>query len=347
MVVETLGVSDGIRPSVVAQGRKKRGFASLQRHAGSSPFQEACSTAIKNVLTTRQTEIVTVDADSFREPRAVCAVPIFSAQSEIFGVQLWAGRTTSDPPERENVGTFEYDVLRNETLHGPGLEERILGISDEQARSRTLPEIWKYFDRFDDEDDYWGYMDQIKQRLVESGQEFSGEIYLTGADGVRRQVHMTVRADIAETRIRMVGLVHDTSNGDIPQTVYDRDFVRAAVNLDPSDGSGVGQMDLQTGVIFEWLRNPCAPFLEWVAQNPLVHEDSLPGFRRARADLASGLASKTRAVVHIKFAESAHWLPTEVTITAVGTPETANGAAGRQGVVQVKPFEHDVGPLLW
>lgn len=344
-VVETLGTADGIGPFIVAAGRRRRVFGSLARHTGAKPTQFAASTAIAKVLATRRPVIEMIESGEDRDPMAVCAVPILSSAEQVFGVQLWAGRTDSDPPARELVGTFEYDLLKNITAHGPGLEADILGISDQVDIARILPEIWKYFDRFDEEDDYLEFMKQIKQGLVPSGSEFSGEIYLTGADDVRRRVNMTVRAQLREGATLMHGLVHDTSDGQISQTVYDREFVRAAVNLDPVDGDGVGQMDLRTGIIFEWLRPPSDPFGAWITENPSIHEASLPEFRRVLSELADGIATKAVAPVYVKFDGDKDWLPAEMTVTAVGRPDPKNGFNVRQGVVQVKRFES--GPIIW
>lgn len=344
VVVETLGVSDGLTPTVVATGKKKRNFSSLERHIGSKYLREAASAALHKVLDRRDTVVEVVDTGHGREPIAMCAVPILSASGEVFGVQLWAGNPNSTPPDREAVGTFEYDVKGNETQHGPGLESDILGIADE-ASTRTLPEIWKYFDRFDYEDDYREFMNQIKQGDVDSGQEFSAEIYLTGADWVRRRVHMTVRAHLRSTADRMIGLVQNTTDGQLPQIQYDREFVRTAVNLDMNDGSCIGHIDLKTGIIFEWLRNPDEPYLSWRTQNPAIHEESVTAFYQARMKLLNGVVGSVKIIVYVQFPGSPDWIPSSLTITSVGHPDPAQGTVSRQGIVQV--CKADIGPIIW
>ncbi|GGF91745.1 hypothetical protein GCM10007304_02120 [Rhodococcoides trifolii] len=346
LLVETLGARDGLEPTVVAVGNRKRNFAALGRQTPSRHVSSALRDAVRRVVITRQqvvSHVVPKGTPRTMTPRTMLCVPVFSATGDVFGVSAWIGSPDTGPPPREIVGTFEWNAVTGITQHGPGLETDILGIA-RSADRRTLPEIWKYFTEFDYHDDYTAFVQEVQTASAESGQQFGAEIALTGEDGVARRVHMTVRSSLYGTERKIVGLVHVIADIERPPSAFSREFARAAAAVALDSEQGVGHMILRTGLMLEWLRPPPEPFGRWATEVPEIHPTSAEQYEAARESVMRGSSAGADLVIYLRFAGDVDWLPAHVIVTAVGRPDPSRDSLVSQAIVQVRT---SIGIMAW
>lgn len=345
LVLETLGYADGFEPTVVAKGSGKRPFTSVERRVDTAKTFAAIKKVVARVMETGDTELEPTYGHGAYERVAVLGVPI-TGPSGVFGVQIWAGNTDAMPPPAQSVGTFEFDVKRQVTKHGPGHDEQILGLEDSRD-TRTLQEIWKHFDRFDDEEAYREFLDALAGDQFSSGENFAAEIFLTAADKVQRRINMSVRARITPEGRRIVGLLHDTTeDAKKPPGMSDRQIARAAAQLAAEDANaGLAQMDLNTGIVFEWLKTPPTPFDQWETHNPEFNQHSAETLTQARFKILNGVSKVSNLAVTLRFPDSDDWLLGEMTITAIGEAHSSDTKTPRNALVQVG--ECATPPMMW
>jgi hypothetical protein len=341
LLIETLGARDGLDPTVVAVGNRKRNFAALGRQTPSRHVSTALRDAVRRVVITR-TQLVNQVVSKGAVRTMVCA-PVVSASGDVFGVQAWIGSPDSVPPPQETVGTFEWNAVTGITQQSAALETDILGIARSVDR-RSLPEIWKYFTEFDYHDDYTAFVQEVQTASAESGQQFGAEIALTGADGVARRVHMTVRSSLYAAERKIVGLVHVIADIERPPSAFSREFARAAAAVALGSEEGVGHMILRTGLVLEWLRPPPEPFERWVTEVPEIHPTSARQYEAVRESVMRGTAAPADLVIYLRFAGDVDWLPAHVIVTAVGRPDPSRDSLVSQAIVQVRPT---IGIMAW
>jgi hypothetical protein len=345
LVIETLGFADGIEPTVVAKGSGHRSFTSIERRTDTRKTFTTIQKVIPEVFLTGDTVLEPVYGRGVYERVVVLGVPIIGP-SGVFGVQIWAGNSDATPPTAESVGTFEFDVERQVTKHGPGHDEQILGL-DDGADTRTLQEIWKHFDRFDAEEAYREYLDALSCDEFASGESFDAPVYLTDANGIQRRIDMSVRARIAPDGRRIVGLLHDTTEGaeKVPG-MSDRQIARAAAQLTAQDAdAGLGHLDLNTGIVFEWLKTPPPPFDQWERHNPEFHPKTAEALDLVRSAILDGSEKKSSIPLHLRFPGDDEWLLADMTITAIGEARPSGGKNVRAALIQIG--ECVAPPAMW
>lgn len=345
LVIETLGFADGIEPTVVAKGSGHRSFTSIERRTDTRKTFTTIQKVIPEVVLSGDTVLEPVFGRGAYERVVVLGVPIIGP-SGVFGVQIWAGNSDATPPTAESVGTFEFDVERQVTKHGPGHDEQILGLND-GADTRTLQEIWKHFDRFDAEEAYREYLDALSCDQFASGESFDAPIYLTDANGIQRRIDMSVRARIAPDGRRIVGLLHDTTEGaEKAPGMSDRQIARAAAQLTAQDAdAGLGHLDLNTGIVFEWLKTPPPPFDQWERHNPEFHAKTAEALDRVRSAILDGSEKKSSIPLHLRFPDDDEWLLADMTITAIGEARPSGGKNVRAALIQIG--ECVAPPAMW
>lgn len=348
LVVETLGFADGIEPTVVARGNQKRQFTRLNRQPGPMKVKETVSQVVAQVVAKGQPVVEPTSGFGPHVGVAACGVPIFGPESVVYGVQVWVGLVSATPPPPEGVGTFEFDVERQVTKHGPGHDAQILGLQDD-SDTRTLQEIWKHFDRFDDEEAYREYLDALAADQFESGQEFAAEIYLTSADGVHRRIQMSVRSKQSATGRRIIGLLHDTTEGEKSHVISDRQIARAAAQLAAQDAdAGLAQIDLNTGIVFEWLKTPPAPFDRWEKTNPEFDPETAKALAEARAAIQCGQLSTDTITATLRFpGDDDSWKLADLTISAIGGTDPQQDKSVRVAMIQIGVARTSLPAGMW
>lgn len=336
LVIETLGFTDGIEPTVVARGHQKRQFTRLNRQPGPVKVKETVNKVVAEVVAKGEPVVEPTSGFGPHVGVAACGVPIFGPEAVVYGVQVWVGLVTATPPPPESVGTFEFDVERQVTKHGPGHDQQILGLQDD-SDTRTLQEIWKHFDRFDDEEAYREYLDSLAADEFESGHEFAAEIYLTSADGVHRRIQMSVRSKKTTAGRRILGLLHDTTEGEKPRSMSDRQIARAAAHLAAQDAdSGLAQIDLNTGIVFEWLKTPPTPFDQWEKQNPEFDIRTTKALADARAAIQNGSIKSDTITATLRFpSDDDSWKLADLTISAIGEADHQQDKTIRVAMIQI------------
>lgn len=336
LVIETLGFGDGIEPMVIAKGARKRNFT---RRLEPARLKVAVYEVVSKVADTGRPVVESHSSVGFNTAGAICGVPIFGPDEVVFGVQVWVGQSDTTPPQRQKIGSFSYDVDRQVTKHGPN-QEGVVGVGG-AGTTQTLQEIWRMFDRFDDEEAYREYLDALTAGEVSTGQEFAAEVFITGDDGIQRRINMSVRAKVdRRAGSQIVGLLHDTTELAQLTTSSDRQLARAAARLAAQDPeAGLGQIDLNTGIVFEWLKTPPPPFDQWETDNPELTLPTLSAIKGARAAIRDGSGEAQTIAGSLRFSPEGDWLDADFVVSPIvdSTDAQPTGRATRTALLQVGP----------
>lgn len=345
IVAETL-TGDHAAPSLVFEGGKRRDFTKLSRrsYANHPTVTEKVVEIISEVAqggTPRSTKARLPSGDEF----AVQGVPIHGGDGEVYGVQVWVGRPDESIPPRRTVGTFSWNADTDITVHGAGIEENILGMQKPEApEDRTIQQIFQFFEAFDKQDLYLEYVGDVKERRLEDASHFGGQIDLRGADNKPRRVYMTVRSLSTESGPMIRGLVHDISDIDPPRPTSDRHLVRETAALMAGENRGIGQLDLRSGIITEWLVPPGDDLEAWATEVPQIHPNDQKQYQAKRLSLSNNSARVSDLILYVRFAHT-DWIPVDVTITAVGRDGVSQGLIQVSEAFSQTLLEH--GPGIW
>ena len=321
LLIETLGLTrcttvsteNACTPTVIATGIDPRDFVGMNRRIKTA-FTDS---AVESV--TQTTHAVLDDATSHVEPvaepgapRSVHAHPVLGPDGTVFGIEVWVGRGT--PPPRLSVGTFDFDCSTDIPRHGNGLDQSVLGADrPNDGVPLTVASVWSRFSVFENEAGYFEYVRDIKDGESSYGRTFHTPIRLVGLDGDDRDVQMSTRG--LGTRINGIVQVLHRYEG---SAVTDRLITRTvAARFKLATGATLARIDLDTGIVKEWLSEFSSPFA--AAQvNPLDLEPaSRDLYRRALDRIATGVEQQTDLQLFVRLDPATPYLPVQVTLSGV------------------------------
>lgn len=315
IVVETL-VPPGPY-SVVADGDRTKKWGSLAR-IGSSRGRSRTAE-----LTRVVTECVRT-GESCSEA-AILGVPVLGASGAVHAVQVWCPTETGSavPPPR-TVAAWEWDSITGLAHHGVGLERDILAIPEELRRDTRAPtDFFRHVVRFDDRVSYFEFVADLA-----NGGRWDGELTVLGQDGVARRLHTLAKGYTADGSRSVRGLVHDISDAHAPQPLLDSSAVRAVAT---ASGKGVGMVDLQMNLIYEWLSVPLGSLAPWLTEVPEIEPGDRARLDTAYGAVAAGSVCESLAI-RVRFADGG-WIGVDVELSAF------DRELRPQALIQVTPTE--------
>lgn len=317
-------------PSLVFDSQRTKEFAALGRRRRNT--QPAVTAALGEVVQSLR-DGAPVAGKKVMLPQGcsvnVIGTPILGPARVVYGAQVWIGNDETTAPPRRNVEAFSFDPASGITFHGPGVDRNILGITEAQPEAKVSPQIFKYYRQFPRQAELGIYVKSVDAGQVEEGHSFDPEIQLVGEDQVSRRVHVTMRATDVDTDSPMIrGLIHEISDISPPDvSAYERDLARNIAQMVAEQG--IGQLDLATNLVTEWLASPPPPLDLWLQEIPEYHPED---FQRMVADqhtVVSGTSSYVESRVRVRFS-STEWIP-----CVLGLRASLTGEAG-QGLVTVR-----------
>ncbi|MCE5290789.1 MAG: DUF5593 domain-containing protein [Nocardiaceae bacterium] len=314
-LIETLHPSAG--PTVVADGARRKSFASLRRvrqHLGpavSSSFDEVIADCRSS--SDRQERIL----DGKRGPSLrIIAIPVRTTTAAVLGVHMWAGAADMEPPPRRTVAASVWDFESMVAHQGPGLQRDILGIPAAEQRPTMM--ATDFFQRVLRFDDWQGLMGLAAQ--FEDAAPWEGELSVRHGEVESRHLQLVSRVwnDNGYKRIR--SLFHDISGAVSPAPSVDSATMRAAAAL--SD-DGIGRISLNSRFVYEWLTAPASPLDRWTRERPTLHPDSAQGLAHACDRLAAD-SERESVPLRVCFPGSG-WIDAHALLTLVSRDFPAQG----------------------
>lgn len=321
LLIETLGSTrcstddpkNTCAPTVIATGIEPRDFVGMIRRiktAFTDSAVESVTDAIDTVLVNTASYVEPVAEPG--APRAVHAHPVLGPDGTVFGIEVWVGRGT--PPPRLSVGTFDFDCFTDIPRHGNRLDQSVLGADrPNDGVPLTVASVWSRFSAFENETGYFEYVRDIKDGESSHGRTFHTPIRLVGLDGDDRDVQMSTRA--LGTRINGIVQVLHRYEG---SAVTDRLITRTvAARFKLATGATLARIDLDTGIVKEWLSEFSSPFA--AAQvNPLDVEPASRDLYRVALDrIATGVEQQTELQLFVRLDPATPYLPVQVTLSGV------------------------------
>lgn len=320
-LIETLHPE--VAPTVVADGGRRKNFASLRRvrpHLGvavAHTFEELAAASRQSSSSQERTLV-----PRRGEPVRIIAVPVLTTDAIVFGIQMWAGPASMSPPVRPTAAASMWDFESMVAHQGPGLQSEILGIPT--AQQRPTMAATDFFQRVLRWDDWHGMMALAGQ--FTDGASWEGELSVRHGESSSRQVQMSSRAwsDNGYKRIRSLFL--NITGTHEPKPSFYSATMRAAAAL--AEG-GIGRISLNSHFVFEWLTVPTAPLDRWERDRPALDPEGSRLLAQACDRLATS-SERESVSFRVSFAGTG-WIETDALLTLV-TREFPS-----QGLIKVTP----------
>ncbi|MEV0297046.1 GAF domain-containing protein [Nocardia sp. NPDC050710] len=286
---------------VVAEGAQPRRHTRLERThlAGSSTVAQHLPTAIEAAVTSAEPQVHTAYPPSGTRMR-IMVVPVLGPADTVQAVQIWAGPRAQPVPPRPAVGTLLWTTPRNGVgLTSPALE-RMLDSEMTTATSRTLPDLMRHFEHIDDRAGLLRLFDESVPPGLWSAMAVTSGI----TTRARRALFICARST-GVGRDRMVSaVVTDVSAGrSVPEPAMVTRLIRT---LPVRSQHAIALIDLNTGLVHEWVNPGPAPLDRWMSELPAVHPEDLPDLAGTRARLLGG-AQHARSSWRVRFDPDAAW----------------------------------------
>ncbi|WP_405168220.1 hypothetical protein OG203_16135 [Nocardia sp. NBC_01499] len=198
------------------------------------------------------------------------------------------------------VGTIEWNALTG-VAHMAADAEALIGLpASETLSARTLPDLMSHVDRWDDRHGFLALFDPVRD-----SRRWSGNIALSGTETRgRRHLHIAATTDPINTGPAIRGLLVDIS---FIEPAPPADVGSLALHAVPTSlGHSIGMIDLQTGLIYDWI-TVATTFADHLRRsNPEIHPDDLSAIGQCRLELLRGTSTAT-ATFRMRFSNRDDW----------------------------------------
>ncbi len=296
-------------PTVVADGGRRKNFASLRRVrpnlgvAAAHAFEELTA-ACRQTRTTQERVL----SPRRGEPTRIIAIPVMTCTNDVLGVQMWAGPANQEPPPRRVAAASVWDFGTMIAHQGPGLQSEILGIP--VAEQRPTMTATDFFQRVVRWDDWQGLMTLAGE--FSNGASWEGEMALRHGETSSRRVQQAVRAWQDGDNKRIHSLHYDITGSEQPAPSLYSATMRAAAAL--ADG-GIGRISLTARFIYEWLTVPAAPLDRWERERPVLDPEGTRLLAQA-CDRLSATSEREAVSFRVSFPGSG-WIDANALLTLV------------------------------
>ncbi|GAA3885842.1 DUF5593 domain-containing protein [Saccharothrix violaceirubra] len=307
LLIETFG---GVEPSVVGVGNAPRRMVALRSVLGRGRYLEDARSAVAKVVADAEP----FDGRTADRQRRVLAVPLPTFTGRVHGVHLWIGRPDEEPPPRDPVGAWYFN-LSTDKIGGSDDLLDLYGVAPENRRRQRVTA--EAFGRL------VGNADEaaVLAKIVTSrpGAEHQATWTVRRDDGVLRAADYSCRAveDILPDGRREVvlrglaldiGPAESTPSAPPPRPVALAQQVLVAAR---EPGRHRAIVNLRTLTLLRWLDDPL-PGVAWQLDDvnpPAIHPDDVPLAKKLSDGLAT--AGRVRAVLRLR-AASGGWMRVDI-----------------------------------
>ncbi len=341
LVVETL--ADQEMSLVFSDGRTKE-FSALRRRK--TFLRQAVTDAIEASVTELRNGAENTDHTVRVDTRTVrvLGVPVLGPTCDkydgrVYGAQIWVGSIDATPPPPRTVVGWSFDPVAGTTFHGPGVDEKILGIPECHG-PRTSPEIFQFYDEFPRRVELGPFVASVGACEAPEDDYFDGYIELTNARKESKVVHVSMRGVGIEAKRPLVrGLINEITDVQ-PHSggTYERQMARDLARM-MATTHGVGQLDFATNIVTEWLTKPLHPLTSWVTEIPTFHPEDCPRVTESRQRIVDGTSEYVETTARVRFLDG-QWIE-----TVIGLRAAVVGASG-QGLITIRATAAEQPTLL-
>ncbi|WP_308103107.1 MULTISPECIES: GAF domain-containing protein [unclassified Nocardia] len=295
-MIETLtGAVDQV--SLVLDHGEPRSFSKLAR---ASLPRSCLDTLVKECFESRCTRDKAEVLDDDRVFRLV-GIPILGPVGGVFAVAVWSASILEPLPRLPVIGAVEWTP--SGLLTSNPVAEYLLRPRNELPDGRTIPELLRSFDRWDDRA---AFLDMFNFRETPADR-WIGTAAKRYEDGTYHQFHLAARAVGSGAERRVRAIVCDVT-GTAP-TLGTTDLTVAALRAIPiPPGHAVALVDLKTAFVHEWLAEEHSPMAGWQHHNPLYDFDGRVRVATACHELAQGFYDRATVAVRVRFTPTDNWV---------------------------------------
>ncbi|MBF6331112.1 GAF domain-containing protein [Nocardia transvalensis] len=217
------------------------------------------------------------------------AIPVLGPSGHVHAVTAWAGAPDDQPPSPQLVGAIEWDFATTVTV-SPAAQFLVRTSHNDFSAENTLPELLACFDNWDNRAEFLALFN-----LDHPASHWIGTATRIFADGTHHQLYIAARACGTGNARTVRAIVCDITG---TQTPAIPGLCSIAVRHMPiRSGRALALVDLQAGVIHEWLANHHDGIAGWRHHKPLIHPDDHLNIVNTILDLLAGkrLTATTRA----------------------------------------------------
>ncbi|NQE90834.1 GAF domain-containing protein [Nocardia terpenica] len=301
MVVETLTGPD--RPTTILDGQNPRAFTKILR--GSLGRNSAAARSLPEIIQ-RCADTAAIQDERVPRPGGakvrIIAVPVAGPSGHVYATTVWIGAEDEQPPSRPLVGAIEWDTALVAQL-SPDARLLTGAPRNDPPAQNTLPEVISWFDRWDDRADFLSMFNLVNpvDRWTGTATKYLG--------GVTHHFYIAARAhnDGSGTRQAVRAIVCDIT-GHQPPVNPDLSSI-AARNLPIQPGHALALVDLNAGVIHEWLANSNDAIASWRHHTPLFHPDDQAQVATTCLDLLGGATWSAHTRTRLRLDPGDDWIP--------------------------------------
>lgn len=308
VVVEIL--DDWNEPTVVADGRYPRNFATLKRMsiAPVAPVAQKLKTLIARCASSRRivTDRAVLQSGVTIE---IAARPIHGPYGEVRAVAVWAGVEGSGQPPPPRVGVVEWDASMVVAMSDAA---RSMLLGDQSFHRLMLPELVECFDRLEDRS---GFLELFS--LAKPADKWAGSATSVGG-GTLRQLHLAARTCTAGTS-RVRALVCDLA-GSVAEPGLEL-YESAMRHVPVPRGHAFALVDLDAMAVHDWRANEHEPIAGWRHHQPQFHPEDLNLIVAIGRELLDGTRTTARLRGRLRFHDADDWIAVEGTWTRLSSAD--------------------------
>lgn len=269
-------------PAVIAEGARPRQHSRLGRTriCANRAVEAQIVQTVTACARTSEPQARTIWMPNGVQLRCV-TTPVLGPDNVVHAVQAWAGARTLEPPPRPTVAPLTWDPFTGDA-RTTGALEQLLDSTYSGSGVRTMPDLMRHLDRFDDR---LGLLALFGDRA--DARMWSGVAVTAGAaTGTRRHIRIVARR-CGQGRSSIIRAVaHDISaSGPAVAPTLPEMLLR---HIPVADHHAIAVVDLRTGLVHEWIVPGEGILARWVGERPHLHPDDKHVIFDTRRQLQDG-----------------------------------------------------------
>ncbi|RJO77680.1 hypothetical protein D5S18_08075 [Nocardia panacis] len=228
------------------------------------------------------------------------AVPVLGISQHVYAVSIWAGGYDDPLPRPQVVGQVEWNATGLMTASPQA--QLLLRLSDHVGRQGcTLPEMFSSFDHWNDRANFLALFNHSTP-----SDHWIGSATKTFTDGTQHRIHIAARGIGTGTNRTIRAIVCDITGS--PTTAHS-DLCSIAIRHMPvPPGHALAIVDLNTGIVHEWLTAEHSPLAGWRHHQPEFDHDSALRVATTCIELAKGVRRTADTTTRVRFHPNDEWL---------------------------------------
>lgn len=326
LLIATFG---GAEPSLIGVGATPKSFVALDRYFTARRGQRNRSlddvrSAVLDLMA--DPDHRPIDRESDDGLHRIVAVPLLNSESRLHGIHLWRGPITVEPPRRDPVGAWHFNLSAGTASGSEDLFD-LYGVAPEDRRSEAA--LSGAFNRLVTNHDEGQALAKIVQSAP--GTEHQAVWKVRRDDGAERAAHFSCRMlderpEPTGNRVVILrGVTHDIGPADdVPSAPPPVILEHRVLDAVLAPGQYHAYVDLKRLTLIKW-RNQPMPGIAWgnaVGEpEPAIHPDDLPIAREMARDL---VRRNVEGVIRVRGLDG-EWKPLHLSVALVAFDESTHG----------------------